>query len=277
MFTNATFFQELPDWLKDITRKNVERSHQLAISPYTEYRGQRLASIPEEMKRAHQISTRTETYLPHLRQTERILGQTGQTFPSHYQEYLNPYTKAVVNQISEEGNRTFLEKILPQLDAMFVKAGHHGSTHHAKLARHAARDIQRDILDKQQQALAHGYQQAAQIYGSDQARKLETARELKGLGGLYQAGQIGDISMLGEAGRYKQQQEQAARDIAYNDFLRAQNYPHQMLQQQTAILHGTTPPSISETHYAPATPQTSILGQLSNLAGNIYNASKISQ
>ncbi len=66
---------------------------------------------------------------------------------------------------------------------------------------------------------------------------------------------------------------QAMKDIAHQDFLRQQNYPLEMIGAHASVLHGV-PRTSQEMSYqqAPATPQLNVLGQLGNLAGNIYAA-----
>jgi len=264
---------ELPPWIKEHYRALAERARREAERPYQPYGGQRLAPIPEAMQRAHALSERTGTYLPYLESSTQALRRTQAPFYEGYERYMNPYMQSVVNRIAEEGNRNLTENILPALEAKFVRLGQHGSSKHATLARRAAREIQGEISAKQAQALASGYQQAAQVFNADQARALEGARQMATLGGLSQAGLLSDIAMLGEQGRYRQQQEQAAKDIAYQDFLRQQNYPLEMLAHQAALLHGIPTPT-QQTSYqqSPATPQLNVLGQLGNLAGNIYAA-----
>lgn len=272
-FFSAATKDELPPWLLDMYRNLAERAQAISQAEYTPYQGERLAQMPPEFQQAFQLGERTGEYLPYLRTSEEVVKGAQRPFSQNYQQYMNPYQKAVVERIAEEGNRNFKENILPSLEAKFVRLGQHGSSRHAKLAREAARDVQGEIAANQAKALAQGYQQAAQIYNADQARALESARELSNIGGLKQAGKLADIAALTEQGRYKQQQAQAHKDILYQDYLRRLNYPQEMLQQQASILHGVPNQSQGmQFQQTPGTPQLNVLGQLGNLAGNIYSA-----
>jgi hypothetical protein len=265
--------QNLPPWLLDIYQSIAHRARQLAEAPHEHYRGERIAPIPTDIQTAHYLGKQYGLYEPYLRRAEEMMEGAQAPFYEQYQKYMNPYQQAVVNRISEEGMRNLNENIIPALEAKFVKLGQHGSSRHADLSKRAAREIQNEISANQAKALSSGYQQAAQLFNADMARRLEGAREMSTLGGLKQAGRLADIAALGEQGRYQQQQEQAKRDVAYQDFLRQLEYPHQMLAQQTGVMSGVPVPTQSTTMYqTPGAPQMNILGQLGNLAGNIYGA-----
>lgn len=272
LYTNASV-NELPPWLTDMYQRLGERTQQITNSRYVPYQEERIAHTPKELKQAFEMGNKTGEHLPYLAHAESMVKGAHTPFTKKHKEYMNPYQKEVVNRISEEGNRNFTENILPALEAKFVRLGQHGSKRHAKLAREAARDVQNEISANQSRALAQGYQQAAQLYNADQARALEAARELSNLGGLKQAGKLADIAALTESGKYQQQQEQSMKDMLYQDFLRRQNYPLDMLHQQAAFLNGM--PQMSQTmqyQQTPGAPQLNLLGQLGNLAGNIYSA-----
>jgi hypothetical protein len=272
LFSGATE-NELPPWLVEYYRNVADRAAQFATKPYEKYPKGRIAPIPDSLRQAHRLSTRTQSADPSLNRAENLLKRSEGSFPQNYQQYLNPYTQSVVSRIAHEGNRNFNENILPALEARFVGLGQHGGSRHATLAARAGRDVQSEILAKQNQALASGYQQAGQLFNADQARAIEGARESAALGGLRQGAQLADIAMLGEAGRYQQQQDQSLKDIDYQDFMRQQNYPFELLQRQAAILQGIPAPAQESSYYqTPATPQLNILGQVGNLSGSIYSA-----
>jgi hypothetical protein len=264
---------DLPPWLKAEYRDIAERSSAQSRAPYTGYRGERLAPIPQSIREAHQMASVKNTYLPYLEKSTNLLGKTATPFYQEYRNYLNPFTENVVEDIAKQGNRNFKQNILPALEAQFVRLGQHGSSRHEKLMRRAARDTQKEILSNQKHALMSGYQQAAQTFNADQARAVETARELGNLSALRQAGHLSDVAALEGRGRYEQQQDQAARELAYQDFLRQQNYPMEAIERQAALLHGIPAPTQNMNYYqTPASPQLNVLGQLGNLATNVYAA-----
>lgn len=272
-FMTQSHFETLPPWLQGPYKRAVERSEAITNEKFKPFPGERLAQIPQDILQAHHIGKKIGVTEPYFEGARGLLGRSTETFPSQYKNYMNPYQQAVINRIAEEGNRNFNERIMPGLEAKFVRLGQHGSSRHAKLAREAARDVQNEILANQAKALSTGYQQAAQIFNADQTRGLEAANQLSGLGGFRQAAQLADISMLTDQGRYQQQQQQALNDIRYNDWLQEQNYPQEMLNQQMGIMQGI-PVQRQSTNMTqtPGVPQMNVLGQIGPLAAQIYGA-----
>lgn len=271
-FFSTSSKEELPPWLAELFHGIASRGEQLAVSEPEDYKEPRLADLPLEIGQARQMSRLVVgKYKPYLQQAENLASRSSSPFIQNYQQYMNPYQQQVVDRIAQEGNRNLTENILPALEAKFVRLGQHGGSRHADLSKRAARDIQSEISANQARALGQGYQQAAQIYNADQARALESAKEMSTLGGLQQAGNLTDIAMLMEQGRYQQQQDQAGKDIAYQDFLRKQNYPWEMLQNLSGILHGIPQQSQNtSTYQTPGTPQLNLMGQAGSLAAQLY-------
>ena len=262
--------QNLPRWLQDMYQRLGERSEAIRMAEPTRYdRSQhRIAPFNEDILRAHQMGREhTGSYAPYLRKSEEMTRSGTRSFPEDAQKYINPYINNVVSRIGEEGGRTFKEQILPGLEAHFVKLGQHGSSRHAQMGKQAARDLQNEIMAKQNQALASGYQQAAQMYNADMTRALEGARDMASLGGLNQAGNTVDMGSLMEQGRYQQAQQQAMEDLRHQEFLRAQEAPYTQLAQQAGILSGM-PIAPSQSYLQqPAMPPAQM-----NMWGNASNA-----
>jgi hypothetical protein len=186
---------------------------------------------------------------------------------------MNPYEKDVIRHISDEGYRQLRENILPELEGRFIKKGQSGSKRHAQLSLKAANDISREVLNRQTNARMQGYDNASKLFNADKARLLESANQLGNLSALSQAGHLADVASLTDQGRYLQQQEQARLDLLYQDFLRERAAPYEAIGQATAALSGV-PYNSSQTSYyqTPGTPQLNVLGQIGQLAGNIYGS-----
>lgn len=273
LYSGATR-NDLPPWLDELFKGVAARGEQLAGEDPVNYTQNRLAGLNPELIQAQNLATLgTGRYKPYLKQAGKSTLRSANPFVDNYQQYMNPYQQQVVNRIAEEGNRNFNENIMPALEAKFVRLGQHGGSRHAKQLSQAARDVQNEISANQGRALAQGYQQAAQIYNADKARELESANALASLGGLQQAGNLTDIAMLMEQGKYQQAQEQTGKDIAYQDFLRKQNYPWEMLQNLSGILHGIPQQSQQTQLYQTPSPATmNTMGQLGSAALGLYGA-----
>jgi general stress protein YciG len=126
------------------------------------------------------------------------LAYAARTFPEAAAEYMNPYTKAVVEQIADIGVKQLQEKYLPAVGEEFIRSGQFGvgpgSTRMGEFGARALRDVQQSVLGEQSKALQAGYGQAADIFARDVER-------ISGIGGKI--GQLtgDDASRLAEIGR----------------------------------------------------------------------------
>lgn len=266
-------FNELPPNVQATYSNMMQEAEKLAKEQFKQFPDNRMAEIPEDIRRAHQMARETvgdESKL--LREAEDFVKRGRVPFHENFREYMNPYQQAVINQISEEGNRNFKENVLPMLESQFVKLGQYGGSRHADLALRAARDLQHEILNRQQQAMASGYQQAGQFYNAQQARELESANQLSGLAAANQGSRLADIAALESQGRYQQQQNQAAIDERYQNFLRSIEHPMQRLAFQASMMQGMPYQGMNQSYYqTPAGPQATVLNQLGPLAAQIWS------
>jgi len=249
----------------------MARANQQANEDYQPYTPQRVAGIPNELRAAQAGAINgMERESPLFASAEAAARNGARSFNQNYQEYMNPYQQTVLRQLADEGNRNFQESILPALEARFIKLGQHGSSKHTDLKLRAARDFQRELLGKQQQALAMGYQQASQAHNAQQGRELESASQLSNIGVGKQASRFSDLGALENVGRYKQQQEQSILDAQYQEFLRQINHPQDRLAAQVANMHGMPHQGVNQAYYqTPATPQANIASGFGNLAGGL--------
>lgn len=238
------------------------------------YAGDRIASIPEEINISHRNIREGGKELAELNHAQNQMNQATKPFHENYQAYMNPYQQAVLQQLSEEGSRNFNENILPALDARFMRLGQFGSTKHANLGLRAARDFQKELLSRQQQALHTGYEKGSDIYNAQQNRNLESAAQHANISNAKQAARLSDASALENIGRYRQQQEQSILDTQYQEYLRQMEEPMRRLEQQAAILHGVPNFSSSVTSFreTPPTAPTSAPSNIGNIASSLLAA-----
>lgn len=277
-FLTNTQFEELPPWMREQYRNMGTRAAALGAEPYRQYAGERVAPLTADINAAHALASRgigAEQAL--LGQAAQRVNAGAQPFHQNVQQYMNPYQQHVVRQIAEEGNRNFTENVLPALEARFVRLGQRGGSRHSELGLRAARDLQHEILNRQQQALASGYQQAGQLYNAQQAREMEGANQLQNLAAAQQGSRLADVAALENQGRYQQQQNQANMDIRYQNWLRELEHPMHRMGFQASMMHGLPHQGINQSYYqTPATPQMNLLGQLGPLAGNIWGTRQMS-
>lgn len=246
------------------------------FEPYT---GGRIASLPAEIDLAHRNIRHGGTETAEMNLAQNRMNEATRPFYENYQAYMNPYQQAVLQQLSEEGNRNFTENIMPALDARFLRLGQFGSTKHANLGLRAARDFQRELLSKQQQALHSGYEKASDIYNSQQNRNVDAASQSANISNAKQAARLADANALENIGRYKQQQEQSILDTQYQEYLRHLDEPMRRLQAQASLLTGVPNFSSSITSFreTPPTAPTSAPSNLGNIASSLLAARLMGQ
>lgn len=273
-FTTNVQYNELPPWMRKPVQETVAEAVAETKIPYRRYGEERVEPATPDVLRAHELGrAHIGEHRGHFNEARRALGRGTSPFHAHAQEYMNPYQRHVVSQIAEEGNRNFEENVLPALEARFVRLGQHGGSRHGRMARNAARDLQHEILNRQQQAMAQGYQQAGQMYNADMARQLDAARSMADIGTMGQAANFADVAALENQGRYQQQQGQAQRDIMYQEWLRNLEHPIHRLSQRQAILQGLPVPTLNQAYFqTPTTPQMNTWGQVGPMAGQILGA-----
>lgn len=237
--TTETVTGNLPPYLEAAYKEAAERGLRLSQEPYENYPHRKLAPQAHSTNRALNLSQQIGSYSPYLRASESMANRGIENFPAGYRHYKDPYQGHLVKNIATEGQRAFKEKIMPELDARFIRLGQHGSSKHARMARNAARDIQKEILSQQEDAMSRGYQQSMQGFNLDRSRALEGSGLLNRIGVTQQAGQLADIQSLREAGMISQSQEQAMLDQAYEEWKERKRHPYDKLREYFAVLQGT--------------------------------------
>ena len=147
-----------------------------------------------------------ETASPFLMQGSALGLNAAQSSAPLAQQYMNPYTNAVTNQIAQLGARNLQENLLPAVSDQFVRAGQFGGSRMGEFGQRALRDTQEAVLREQSQALQAGYGQALGASQADLSRMLQAGS---------QQGQLGQIA----GGMTAQQQQllmQGGQNIAQN-------------------------------------------------------------
>lgn len=270
--------ETLPPWMEQAYKGLAEQSEALRQAPYSPYPPgmQRYAEMhPDTLNAFERGRNNIGEYKPYLEQSQNYYNQSGQEFPDAAERYMNPYTQQVIKNLQERSGEAFREQFMPQLENAFVGAGQHGSMRHQELAQRAARDQQRALNEQTNMALMQGYEHAGKLFNADAARKGEIAQGMGNLSTLSQAGKISDLATLQNQGMAQQAHEQGRFNLGAQDFNEQRNYPWNQLQQQSEILNGI--PSQKQSYGASTSqgqPQWNDAGNLLNLAGNIYGATR---
>ena len=240
------------------------------------------------------------------------LTQAGQTSVANIGQYMNPFQEQVIDRIGQLGARNLSERILPEVEGRYIAAGQLGfggrqpgmGTPSGMLTdtARAIRDTQEAVLAQQAEALQRGYSEAAGLAGADLgrqaslastagslggqdlARQLDAARQLAAMGEMGQQLGLTGAGALQQVGGVQQSQAQRNLDVAYEDFLRQQNYPQEQINAMLATFKGAAQgiptgeqvfgiePTGRPAEYAPGT-AASIAGVLTGL-GSVLAAGR---
>lgn len=222
-------------------------------------------------------------------------------------QYMNPYMQNVVD-IQKQQAASDYQIAQNQRNAQAASAGAFGGSRQAVQEAMAERDLLNRTNQIQAEGLANAYTDAQRMFGEDRAAQFareqaqagelgrmqssQAAENLErdqfGLGALAQSGTMAQqLAGLGEQGRAQDIQNaqlletmarsneartQAELDMAYQDFLRQQNYPMEQLQQLAAMIHGLPVADAGTTTTStPYNPAAQALGMGISALG-LYNA-----
>ena len=185
---------------------------------------------------------------------------------SRIEEFMNPYTRQVVDVIGELGKRNINQYLAPGAVGSAVGSGQFGSKRGAEILGQSINQGLQNIGALQSQALQSGYAQALQAAQAEQDKRL--AQNL-GYGNLSQVGQgmtLSDLNALATMGSQQQ-------TIAQNEQL----FPLQTALMGAQGIRGySVPTGVSSTYTGPipgayaASPLSQIAG-LGSIIGGVSN------
>jgi len=261
----------IPEYAKPYMERLLGKAEALTESPYQTYGGERLSSPTAQQEAARQEAAGLGTPgqfgvgtgmigaggLGSLGYGQQAAGAGQQYFgmaqdPARMQAFMSPYQQAVTDVQKQAALR---EAQMAQMKANLGSA-RQGTYGGARQALGQA-ERERGLLDRLNQIQAEGGQRAfeaaqkAQQFGSELGlRGLQAG--ITGASQAAQAGQaLGQIGAAEQAanlerlrsqemfGGLQQQSQQAALDLAYQDFLAQQQYPYKQLGFMSDLLRGS--------------------------------------
>ena len=233
--------KELPPFLEQAYKKLAQQAEAVTDPSvqYTPYGGQRLAPLTTEQQYARQRGfEQARAYEPDLGMARGLtslsvapIGQADIT------QYMNPYqTQVTQNVLDEMRRRSDIQG--QQISDAAVRSGAFGG------ARHGVQESERmrNLREQQSRTAAEmgqqNYQQALAAAQAQKAQQLSGAGAFGNIAGQQmQLGQQG-IQGLTQAGGMGQQQLQKGMDIAYQDFLKQQQFPYTQAATLGNLLSG---------------------------------------
>ena len=233
--------KELPPFLEQAYKKLAQQAEAVTDPSvqYTPYGGQRLAPLTTEQQYARQRGfEQARAYEPDLGMARGLtslsvapIGQADIT------QYMNPYQTQVTQNVLDEMRRRSDIQGQQTSDAA-VRSGAFGG------ARHGVQESERmrNLREQQSRTAAEmgqqNYQQALAAAQAQKAQQLSGAGAFGNIAGQQMSlGQQG-IQGLTQAGAMGQQQLQKGMDIAYQDFLKQQQFPYTQAATLGNLLSG---------------------------------------
>jgi len=234
-----TSVQNIPGYIKEASERAVGEAERLAGLPYTPYEAPRVAGLtPETLAAFQSAQSMYGTGAGQVGQAYDIgIGSARPITAEEINSYLNPYVSSVAGIASEEVNRQSNQARLAN-QARSAMSGSFGGIRPEITDVMREEDRLKTIGNIYTTAGAQGYQTAI-----DTAMKQRESEARAGaLGGDLAAQQqnLGyqDINTQLGIGALQQQQGQANLDVAYQDFLRQQQYPYERLNALTGTISG---------------------------------------
>ena len=221
--------KELPPFLEQAYKKLAQQAEAVTdpTVQYTPYGGQRLAPLTTEQQYARQRGfEQARAYEPDLGMARGLTSlSVSPITQGDITQYMNPYQTQVTQNVLDEMRRRSDIQGQQTSDAA-VRAGAFGG------ARHGVQESERmrNLREQQSRTAAEmgqqNYQQALAAAQAQKAQQLSGAGAFGNIAGQQmQLGQQG-IQGLTQAGGMGQQQLQKGMDIAYQDFLKQQQFPY---------------------------------------------------
>lgn len=270
--TTTDTSSQIPAFLQSRLESLLGRAEGVSQQGYTPYGGPRVAATTPDQAAAQALTrTNVGSYQPMVNQAQNLYTQAGTYNPADVEQFRNPYTTNVANQIATLGNRNLTENVLPGVNNTFTGAGQFGSRRNYDFTNRAIRDNQEAISQAQGTALFNSENAAQTNYANSQQRAGNAAAGLGSLAGQAQGFQNADVAALNASGAAQQGQTQKNYDTAYQDFLTQQNYPKEQLNFLSGAIRGNPmPTSTTQTTTQPSPSTASSLLNLAGLAGLSY-------
>lgn len=234
----STTVNDVPDWLRGYYQELASEAKAQYGKEYPIYDIEsRIAPLSSQTMQAQDFLegtalNQTGAYDKAMTVFDRLAGQSGL---DQYQNYVNPYLEDVLgaarSNLQDEAARNSA-----QLAAQKGSAGAFGGSRFA-----VAEELQRQgNLDKlnelETSQRAQAYESGWDKYLRDTANQAGSAQNLMAGAGQAQQGYLQAGSQLAAVGEANDQRAQMLADLKYEDWLNAQNWDSNKLQQYAAMI-----------------------------------------
>lgn len=305
--TTLTYPKEFQPMVMDTAQRALAET----TSPYTAYKGNRIADFTDLQKTAQymaanlqpsqqlgtasQFATNVGLKSGDVQYQPQQFAQTSFTQPGMAGLYMSPYAQNVIDIQNREAQRQ-ADIANQQLQAGAVKSGAYGGTRQAILQAEAARNLAQQKGDIQQKGQQAAYEQAQNLYSQEAQRQLaaqqameqsrqygaglglqglstqlQAAQQLGGLGQEQMSQQQAIINAIQNVGQQQQAMNQQQLTQQYQDFLTQKQYPYQQLAFMKEMLAGVPQQTTQSIYQAPQ----STAALMASAVPILYGANKL--
>tara|TARA_R110000803_G_scaffold97604_1_gene165718 strand:+ start:796 stop:1671 length:876 start_codon:yes stop_codon:yes gene_type:complete len=238
--TSTVSNTSIPTWVSEGGERLFNQASALAERPFEAYTGPRVADFTPDTQSAFAgVRANQGAYQPQLAEAGALTTQAGKSFDqAAYEQYANPFQQNVTDMAGREMNRQYDQALLGQ-NAQAQQAGAFGGSRHGILNAENERNRMQNMADLQFRGAQQGFQNAQQMFGTDQARALQAGSQAGQLGSLQSQMGYQDAQALQGIGSQQQALEQQSVDAAYGDYLEQREYPFRQTNFALGALRGT--------------------------------------
>jgi len=194
-------------------------------------------------------------------------GLAQQYTPATAQQYMSPYQQAVIDVEKREAVRA-AQRPMQDIAAAAVKAGGFGGSKQAILEAEAQKNLQQQLGDIQTKGQQAAYETGLRAFESQKDREKTAAAGLTSLGQIAPKQSLAELTALSGIGEAQRGMTQAGLDIQYQDFLKQQQYPYDLLGQYQSTLYGYPYQAYGQEQYTPYQ-KPSTFQQLAGVLGSV--------
>lgn len=276
--TTSVQTQQMPAWYEQSLQRLLEAGEsETRATPYEYYDpSRRVAPLSEaEQATISQVPLAAGAYMPGLAAgfESAAMGSRG-VGDIDYSQYMNPYTQYVTDIAKREAVRDYESRLRPQMGFQASRQGAFGGARYGVQEAEAERNLGQRLADIQQTGLERAFTAGTGLQQAEAARQLQAAPMFSNMAQQAQQLGLGGLDAIMKSQALPRQLEQQQRDLAFQEYMRGQQYGMQQLGQLSGLLRGVQPGGTTTTQAQQLIPQQSPLQTLAGLGlagAGIYN------
>jgi hypothetical protein len=265
---------EQREYIRDIFGKAQELYEQRSAEGFQPFPGPQLAPFSAQEKEAFagiESLARGPGAAPAFEVARTAaLGAAAPVTAGELQGLMNPYQQAVTDIAKREASRQYQSGPQQQMrSAATAEGGLRGARRFVEEAE-GQRNLQQQMSDIQMMGSQQAYNQAMAEAAAARGRLANLAQQMPAIGtGAYQQ-QMAQLGQLGGVGEAQRAREQAAIDLAQQQFQQELKFPEETLATYLRfITNAPSPSGFQKTLTTPVVPGPSALQSLTSLAGQV--------